>query len=160
MAFDAYLYIDGIKGESTDSEHKDWIEVLSYSHPIAQPAASSSSAGGSAGPVVRQSLSIVKKLDISTPKLYVAASSGKHIPKVTIDLMRASGGAPVKYLTVKMEEVFITSVSPAGRTLPTSSPTPTPGNLTRAMATTSSLMTESVSFNYGSIQWVYTQQKR
>ena len=27
MAIDAYLQIDGIKGESTDDKHKDWIEV-------------------------------------------------------------------------------------------------------------------------------------
>jgi type VI protein secretion system component Hcp len=28
MAVDAYLQIDGIKGEATDSQHKDWIECL------------------------------------------------------------------------------------------------------------------------------------
>ena len=30
MAFDAFLKIDGIPGESTDDKHKDWIEVLSF----------------------------------------------------------------------------------------------------------------------------------
>ena len=29
MAFDAFLKIDGIKGESTDSKHKDEINLLS-----------------------------------------------------------------------------------------------------------------------------------
>ncbi|WP_442784095.1 type VI secretion system tube protein Hcp, partial [Collimonas fungivorans] len=29
MAIDVYLQIDGIKGESTDSAHKDWIECKS-----------------------------------------------------------------------------------------------------------------------------------
>ena len=28
MAVDAYLHIEGIKGESQDSAHKDWIECL------------------------------------------------------------------------------------------------------------------------------------
>ena len=29
MAFDAFLKVDGIPGESTDDKHKDWIEILS-----------------------------------------------------------------------------------------------------------------------------------
>ncbi len=29
MAIDAYLQIDGIKGESQDDKHKGWIECLS-----------------------------------------------------------------------------------------------------------------------------------
>lgn len=28
MAIDAYLQIEGIKGESTDDKHKDWIECV------------------------------------------------------------------------------------------------------------------------------------
>lgn len=27
MAFDAYMKIDGIPGEATDSNHQDWIEM-------------------------------------------------------------------------------------------------------------------------------------
>ena len=27
MAFDAFIKIDGIPGESTDEKHKEWIEV-------------------------------------------------------------------------------------------------------------------------------------
>jgi type VI secretion system secreted protein Hcp len=30
MALDAYLQIEGIKGESTDDKHKDWIEVVRH----------------------------------------------------------------------------------------------------------------------------------
>ena len=29
-AFDAFLSIDGIKGESQESNHKDWIEIASF----------------------------------------------------------------------------------------------------------------------------------
>ncbi len=39
MAVDMFLKIDGIPGESTDSKHKDWIEVLSYSFGASQPSA-------------------------------------------------------------------------------------------------------------------------
>ena len=38
MAFNAFVNFGDIKGESTDKDHKDWIEVLSYSSPTTQPA--------------------------------------------------------------------------------------------------------------------------
>ncbi|GAO92520.1 hypothetical protein PSA5_07405 [Pseudomonas syringae pv. actinidiae] len=36
MAFDAFLKIDGIPGESLDDKFKDWIEILSYTHGATQ----------------------------------------------------------------------------------------------------------------------------
>jgi type VI secretion system secreted protein Hcp len=30
MAFDAFLYISSIEGESKDDRHKGWIEILQY----------------------------------------------------------------------------------------------------------------------------------
>jgi type VI secretion system secreted protein Hcp len=30
MANDVYLQIEGIKGESTDDKHKEWIEVVRH----------------------------------------------------------------------------------------------------------------------------------
>ena len=41
MAFDAFLKVDGITGESTDHKHKGEIEVLSFSWGIKQNIASS-----------------------------------------------------------------------------------------------------------------------
>jgi len=37
MAVDVFLKIDGIPGESTDDKHKEWIEILSYSHTRISP---------------------------------------------------------------------------------------------------------------------------
>ena len=47
MAIDVYLQIDGIKGESTDDTHKDWIECQAVNFEVLQPrSATASSAGG------------------------------------------------------------------------------------------------------------------
>lgn len=47
MAIDVYLQIDGIKGESQDDKHKDWIEVTGVHWGIFQPrSATASTAGG------------------------------------------------------------------------------------------------------------------
>jgi hypothetical protein len=47
MAIDAYLQIDGIKGESADSAHQGWIEITSAHWGVTQPrSATVSTAGG------------------------------------------------------------------------------------------------------------------
>ncbi|MEG1325674.1 MAG: type VI secretion system tube protein Hcp, partial [Janthinobacterium sp.] len=46
MAIDVYLQIDGIKGESTDTTHKDWIECKSVQWEVLQPKSATASTGG------------------------------------------------------------------------------------------------------------------
>lgn len=143
MASDSYMQIDGLKGESTDSAHKDWIEILSFSHLISQPASATanSAGGGTTGRAKHEDFVITKYMDLSSPKLYEMCSAGKHIKKVSIELMRASGDAPVKYMVIEMDQVVISKVAPGG-------------------VTGDDLPVETVSFNYGVIKWTYTQQKR
>ncbi len=145
MSFDAYLNIDGIKGESTEDKHKDWIEVLSYNHGVTQPtsATRSSSGGGSTGASEHGDIVVTKFVDMSSPKLLEAVSTGKHFKKASIEFMRQGGGEKVKYLTVNLEELIISSVQ-------------TDGDAKGSQE----LPVESVSMNYGKIEWVYTQQKR
>jgi type VI secretion system secreted protein Hcp len=138
---DIYLQIDSVKGESTDSEHKDWIEVQDFSHHIVQPASATASTagGGTNSRCQHHDYSITKYVDLASPKLYELCSSGKHIKDVTIEMMRASGDKRVKYMVVKMEKVVISRIAPSGG---------------------ADFPVESVSFNYGTIKWTYTQQKR
>lgn len=138
---DIYMQIDGLKGESTDSEHKDWIELLDYKHCIEQPksATASSAGGGTTARCQHHDYTITKFIDLASPKLYELCSSGKHLKDVTIEMMRASGEKRVKYMVVKMEQVVISNVMPSGGT---------------------DFPVENVSFNYGTIKWTYTQQKR
>jgi len=123
MAFDAFLKIDGIPGESTDDKHKDWIEVLSFNHGMTQPSsATASSVGGAPTERVNiQDFSVVKHIDKASPKLYEFCCSGKVSANVTLELCRA-GGDKLKYLEVKMENAIISGVHPggaAGRSAPT-----------------------------------------
>jgi len=46
MAIDVYLQIDGIKGESQDDKHKDWIEVTGAHWGIHQLRSATASTGG------------------------------------------------------------------------------------------------------------------
>ena len=142
MASDAFLEIDGIKGESTDKEFKDQIEILSYSWGVSQAASgtASSSGGGSVARADFQDLSIVKELDSASPLISKACWSGKHISKVVLRLNRAGGEKRVKYMEYKMENVIISSVSIGG------------GG--------GGIPTEAVTFNYGKLTTTYTKQAR
>ncbi len=140
MAFDAFLKIDGIDGESTDDKHKDWIEVLSFSSGVSQTSTGSSSSGGarSAERCNHQDFSIVHTLDKASPKLALACCKGEHIPEVTVALCRATGDKQ-KYMEYKMTDVIVSSVRPGG-----------------SAQGGESLPLEEVSFNYSKIEWIYT----
>ena len=45
-SFDCFLKIDGVPGESTDEKHKEWIELLSYSHGVSQAFTLKAASGG------------------------------------------------------------------------------------------------------------------
>lgn len=142
MAFDTFLKIDGIPGESTDDKHKDWIEISSFSHGLSQPASAvvSSAGGGSAERLNHADFTVTKLLDKASPKIYEFCCTGKHIKEVTIEMCRA-GGDKMKYMEIKLQEAIISNVSSSG-------------------SSGSDFPNESVSFNYGKINWTYTQQKR
>jgi type VI secretion system secreted protein Hcp len=144
MAFDSFLKIDGVPGESTDDKHKDWIEILSYSVGATQPASAtaSSAGGGGAERVTLHDMNVTKLMDKASPKLFELCATGKHIPNVTLELCRA-GGDKLKYMEIKMEQVIISGFQGDGH-----------GGADQAFPI------ETVTFNYGKIKQTYTQQKR
>jgi type VI secretion system secreted protein Hcp len=150
---DIYIKINGVDGESTDSQHQNWIEALSFVHEITQPASATaaSAGGGTTARTMHGDYEIVKYVDKASPKLYELSSSGKHIPTIQIDMLRASGDSRVKYMQVDMKQVVVSYVSPSGGATATDS---TSNN------DHTQFPTEVVRFNYGEIKWTYIQQKR
>jgi len=145
MGIDAFLKIDGIPGESSDDREKNTIEILSFSSGVSQATtiSKSSHGGGSSGRADFDDFHIVKALDKSSPKLALACADGTHIKEVVLSLYR-SGGDKLKYMEYKLQNCIISSYQPSGS----------------SGAHDESIPLESISFNYGKIQWTYTQQKR
>jgi type VI secretion system secreted protein Hcp len=141
MAFDCFLKIDGIPGESQDDKHKEWIELHSFSMGISQIVGGQRSTTGAAtgGRCDHQDLSVVKNLDKTTPKLNLFCCNGTHIKKIELELCRATGDKQL-YYKVTMLDNIITSIRPGG-----------------SAKGGDSLPLEEVSFNYGEINWEYTQ---
>ena len=134
MAIDVYLQIDGIKGESADGTHKDWIECSAVNWGVLQPksATASSSGGHPAERCEHTGITVTKLADLATPLLLQNCSAGKTIPKAKFEFMRADGqGERIKYFEIELINVLISSVAPSvgeGSILPeTQAPVETPG---------------------------------
>lgn len=141
MATDAYLQIDGIKGESVDSGHQGWIELTSTSWGVVQPTVSSkSSSGHTAGHCEHRTLSLSKLADLASPVLMQHCSMGKTIPKAKIEFMRADGdGKRVKYYQVEMENVMVSHMD--------------------QVMNGGGLLQDDIGLCFSKVKWSYTQQK-
>lgn len=146
MAYDGFLKIDGIPGESTDDAHKDWIEVLDYRHDIQQAGgAQVSRAGGRAGARVDiDDFSITKALDKSTPTLAQHCCTGKHIPQVIIELCEAAGSKHT-YMKYTLADVIISAVKAVRKREGLST-----------LDEGQSRPLEEIIFKFGTIKWEYT----
>lgn len=144
MAANMFLKITGpdIKGESTDENHKDEIQVLSWSHAFNQPTSATRSSAGS-GTVEQANhsdFSFTKYTDSATDDLLKTCWQGNQIEKCTLTCYRADGdNQPVLYLQVDMEGVIVSNVSIGGGT--------------------GDIPTETISFNYGKVTYTYKPQK-
>ena len=140
MAFDAFIKIDGIKGESVDAKHKDEIVLESFNWGVANVGAGyAGSAGRATGKSSPSDFSVIKKVDKSSPDLFAACASGKHTPTMLVTIRKASGDKPLEYLVYKFSDVMVTSYQAGG-------------------SSQGDLPVETVSFNYGKVQISYVPQ--
>ncbi|MES2153118.1 MAG: type VI secretion system tube protein Hcp [Pseudomonadota bacterium] len=142
MAIDAFLQIDGIKGESADSSHQTWIELTSAHWGVAQPASTTAATAGghTAGRCEHRTLSFYKLTDLASPVLMQTCSMGKTIPKSKLEFMRADGdGKPVKYYEIELENIMIASME--------------------QVISEGSILCDSIGLKFSKVKWKYTQQK-
>jgi len=112
MTIDMFQLVDGASGESADSNHSGYSDVVSLSWGASQ-AASISGVGGGSGKVSFSDLTITAAMDKATPAILKMCSSGKHIPNIKISICKA-GGTQVEYSTVVLKDVLVTGVQFAG----------------------------------------------
>ena len=113
MAFDAFLKIDGIKGESADSKHKGEIDIMSFSWGASQTGVSATGGGGGAGKVHFQDIHFVKKSDASSPLLMLHCAQGAHIKEGNL-VVRKAGGSQLEYLKIKLTDILVSSYKEHG----------------------------------------------
>lgn len=112
---DAYLKLDGIKGESTDKTHKDEIEILSFSWGASSSGSMGSGGGGGVGRATFTDFTFTKKVDLASPKLALIAARGEHIKTAKLTVRKAGGAAgQVAYQVYDFQEVYVTGIHVSG----------------------------------------------
>lgn len=109
-----FLKVDSILGESTAAGHANEMDVLAYSTGASNSGTTSSGSGSGAGKVSFQDLSFTKYVDGTSPAFLLACATGKHFATVELKGARRRNGVLQEYLTVKLSEAMVTSVSSGG----------------------------------------------
>jgi type VI secretion system secreted protein Hcp len=138
MAVDMFLKLDGIDGESRDKKRSGQIDILAWSWGMSQSGTTHTGSGAGAGKVSVQDISLTKWIDKASPILIQYCAKGTHIKDGEL-VVRKAGDNPLEYMTIKMTDIMITSVSTGGS-----------GGEDR--------LTENVSLNFAEFEVKYQEQ--
>jgi type VI secretion system secreted protein Hcp len=105
-----HLKLDGIKGESTDRQHKDEIVVESWHWGVANAGAPATGAGGGAGRASFTDLTFTHAVDRASTSLWRACATGLHIRDAVLATARR-GRTNADFLVITMIDVLVTSVT-------------------------------------------------
>ncbi|WP_261641081.1 Hcp family type VI secretion system effector [Erwinia mallotivora] len=99
-----FLKIDGLAGESKDSEHQGWTDIDTYSWGVRRKGE-----GSGAGVANYHHLTVHCHVDKATAGALLYASNGSKIKKVEISACKA-GGNQMEYYRITLESVIIMEV--------------------------------------------------
>ncbi len=110
MAVKIFMQVDSIKGESTDSKHDKWIDLVGVDHSVRQnvTAAQLASSKGTGTPEFSE-IVVQKAVDTATPDLYLACANGDRIPKIVVEICQAAGEKEV-LAAYTLENCLLTNV--------------------------------------------------
>jgi len=112
--FDAFLKLDGIKGESADAGHKGEIDILHFRWDTSQVGSHATGGGGGTGRVRFSAIHFVKRADASSPLLLLNCANGAHIKEANVTVRKA-GGTQLEYLKIKLTDVLISKFIEHGK---------------------------------------------
>jgi type VI secretion system secreted protein Hcp len=129
-----------IAGECQLADYVGKIELLSFSHGVAQQiTGDQSNTKRTSGKPNHQDFTVTKYLDMASAKLIDYCNQAKPIPTVTITVGQNDNGHVTKIWVYVLTNALISSVSVGG------------GGGGKPQ--------ETVTFNYTAISWTYAQQK-
>jgi type VI secretion system secreted protein Hcp len=117
-AYDMFLKLDNVVGESNAYKFTNWIQLYSYSSGFSVPAVSQGSTGAGAGRVIGRPtcapLSAMKLFDSSSPPLLTAAMTGQRFQKAEIDFVRSGTESGQPFLKYELQNVMVSSLQDSG----------------------------------------------
>jgi type VI secretion system secreted protein Hcp len=130
---------DNLKGECQLTDYKDKIEILSYSHGVAQQiTGDQSNQKRTSGKPNHQDFTVTKYVDLASCGLIDSCNQAKVIPTVKITVGQNEAGSVIPFMVYQLTNALISSVSVGG------------GGGGKPQ--------ETVTFNYTAINWAYKQQ--
>ena len=134
----AYMKLGDIKGEATDTDHKDWILIESMSSPIFRSVPQGAKdQQRTKGETSLGDVSVTRQLDKSSTKLQEACANGTFFKDVEIHFCTTVKNKQEPYLTYKLSDVIVSSYS------------------IFANSSGSPLPSESVTMGYTKAEWNY-----
>jgi type VI secretion system secreted protein Hcp len=112
-AVDYFLKIDGIEGESKADDHKDEIDLESFSWGETQRGPLAMGGGGEAGKVSMQDFHFTMAVSKASPVLFLVCALGDHIKNAILTCRKA--GKPHEFLKVTMSDCFVSSFQTDGQ---------------------------------------------
>jgi len=132
------MKLGDIKGEATDSDHKDWIIIESMSSPIFRsvpPGAKDQQR--TKGETSLGDIVVSRQLDKSSTKLQETCANGTFAKEVEIHFCTTVKNKQEPYLTYKLKNVIISSYSFHG------------------VASGDPLPSEQITLGYTEVEWTY-----
>ena len=114
MAYDAFLKLEGVTGESQKQNHTGEIDITSFSWGAVNSSSVGVGAGVSVGKVTVNDFSVIKSTDSSSPVLFQKCCDGSVIPTGVVTLQRQAGGEATPYLVYNLTNVYVTSIQWSG----------------------------------------------
>lgn len=134
----AFMKMGDIKGEATDTDHKDWIIIESMSSPIHRSIPEGAKdQQRTKGETTLGDVVVVRQLDKSSPKLQEACANGTFYKEVEVHFCTTVKNKQEPYLKYKLADVIVTSYSFHGN----SSGSPLPS--------------EQITLGYTKVDWEY-----
>src|SRR5437660_7930154 len=103
-----FVNAGNVKGEATATGHEDEIQIDSFSWGETNIGTFGGGTGGGAGKVNMQDLTCSKRMDKASSILSQSCATGDHM-KTAILSCRKAGGTQEDFLTITLEEGFVTS---------------------------------------------------
>lgn len=112
---DVFLKIEGIKGESSSSDHDGWIDTWDSLYGQSMPEDESKSAGvAGIEQAIPGVLTITKQVDGTSPKLAEFVAKGRVIPSMILDAPRKDG-KPGRVITTMRNAKIVSLTASADR---------------------------------------------
>ena len=131
-----FMFIEGVPGDVTDANYKDWIEVFSVQESMTNTIDLAS--GQTAGRAKLLDTAINKVLDRTSPVLRQQLTLGRSLQEVIIAVTTSTTSGRVDYFRLRYTDVLLTSISMQGSDAVDSVPS------------------EDVSFTFSRVEWTYT----